>query len=75
MSGAGDGWIDRARAAARVAFRSGLAFDARPSALVELARVRLAGPLGLPALAERVVRGDDPPRRGGVDEEVRRVDD
>ncbi|MEQ9072951.1 MAG: AMP-binding protein [Sandaracinaceae bacterium] len=61
MSGAGDGWIDRARAAARVAFRSGLAFDARPSALVELARVRLAGPLGLPALfrVHAASRGDE----------------
>lgn len=62
MGGTRDGWIDRARAAARVALRSGVAFDARAATVIELARVRLAGPLGLPALfrVHAAGRGDAP---------------
>lgn len=43
-------WARRARAAGRVAFRSGAAFEVRPRAVLAAARARLAGPLGVSAL-------------------------
>ncbi|MGE0785876.1 MAG: class I adenylate-forming enzyme family protein [Sandaracinaceae bacterium] len=43
-------WRGRARAAARVGLKSSASFDADPRAIVELARQRIAGPLGLPSL-------------------------
>jgi fatty-acyl-CoA synthase len=55
-------WIERARAARRVAFRSGIAYQAHPRGLVELARARLAGPLGISAIlrVHAASRPDDP---------------
>lgn len=43
-------WVARARAAGRVAFRSGAAFEASPRMLLAAARARLGGPLGVSAL-------------------------
>ncbi len=55
-------WVRRARAARRVAFRSGAAFEARPRSLIAAARARLAGPLGVSALLRIHAAGrpDDP---------------
>ncbi len=43
-------WLNRARAASRVAFGSGLLDHPSPRALVELARQRASGPLSVPSL-------------------------
>ena len=43
-------WTARARAVQRVAFRSGIAFGARPAGVVEAIRMRAKGPFGLPSL-------------------------
>jgi fatty-acyl-CoA synthase len=43
-------WVARARAAGRVAFRSGIAFETRPRGVIAALRARLAGPLGVSSL-------------------------
>jgi fatty-acyl-CoA synthase len=55
-------WSGRLGAATRVLVRSGVAFNITPRALVELARARLAGPLGVSALLRihSASRPDDP---------------
>jgi fatty-acyl-CoA synthase len=55
-------WMSRAAAARRVALRSGLAFAAHPRGLVELARARAGGPLGISAIlrVHGAARPDDP---------------
>lgn len=55
-------WVARARAAGRVALRSGAAFEATPRTILTALRARMAGPLGVSALVRihAVGRPDDP---------------